>query len=151
MLIQRDISLVNDTHKSTPFIIISREWIFYLPAGNQVISGCSRKDAGTRLVLHDSKIDCNVAVACKDTIVCTLMIWTYSKLSIINNWCLKYDHKKIADIRKICSYLSKTLSVKLYWKKIQALAGCNTTSYLSWVGKIKVFKKLLGQQDLCFL
>ena len=33
--------------------------------------------------------------------------------------------------------------------KIHALTGCNTTSYFYWVGKIKVLKKLLGQQDLC--
>ena len=35
--------------------------------------------------------------------------------------------------------------------KIQALIGCNTTSYFYWVRKIKVFKKFLGQQDSCFL
>ena len=54
--------------------------------------------------------------------------------------------KKFADIRKICSYLGKTLSLNL--QKIQALAGYNTTSYFYWVGKIKVFKKVHGQQDL---
>ena len=35
--------------------------------------------------------------------------------------------KKFADIRKICSYLGKTLSLNL--QKIQALTGYNTTSY----------------------
>ena len=74
------------------------------------------------------------------------MIWAYSKLNITNNWYLKYDHEKFADIRKICSYLGKTLSLNL--QKIQALPGYNTTSYFYWVGKIKVFKKLHGQQDL---
>ena len=77
------------------------------------------------------------------------MIWAYSKLNKTNNWCFKYDHNKFADIRKICSYLGKTLSLNL--PKIHALAGCDTTSYFYPVEKIKVFKKLLGQQDLCFL
>ena len=54
--------------------------------------------------------------------------------------------KKFADIRKICSYLGKTLSLNL--QKIQALTGYNTTSYFNWVGKIKVLNKLHGQQDL---
>ena len=94
-----------------------------MSAGNQVISGCNHEDAGTRLVLLSSKVDSDVAVACKDTVVYILMIWAYSKLNKTNNWYLNYDHEKFSDIRKICSYLDKTLPVK-----------------------IKVFKKLLGQQ-----
>ena len=35
--------------------------------------------------------------------------------------------------------------------KIHALTGCHTTSYFCRVGKTKVFKKLISQQDLCFL
>ena len=54
--------------------------------------------------------------------------------------------KKFADIRKISSYHGKTLSLNL--QKIQALTGYNTTSYFYWFGKIEVFKKLHGQQDL---
>ena len=77
------------------------------------------------------------------------MIWGYSKLSITNNWYLKYDHEKFANIRKVCSYLSKTLSLNL--PKIYALTGCDTTFYFYRVDKIKVFKKLFGQQYLCFL
>ena len=76
------------------------------------------------------------------------MIWAYSKLNIINNWYLKYDHNKFADIRKICSCLGKTLPLNL--PKIYVLTECYTTCYFYRVEKIKVFKKLLGQQDLCF-
>ena len=97
-------------------------------------------------LLHGSKVDSDVVVVCKDTDV---LIWTYIKLNITNNWYLKYDHEKFVDIRKICSYLDKTLSLNL--QKIQALTGYNITSYFHWVGKIKVFKKLHGHQDLCFL
>ena len=94
-------------------------------------------------LLHGSKVDSDVAVFCKDTDVLILMIWAYSKLNITNNWYLKYDHEKFADIRKICSYLGKTLSLNL--QKIQALTGYNTTSYFYWVGKIKAFNKLHDQ------
>ena len=120
-----------------------------MPAGNKVISVCNHEEADTRLVLHASKVDSDAFIVCKDTDVLILMIWTYSKMNITNNWYLKYDHKKFADIRKTCSYLGKTLSLNL--PKIHALTGCDTTSYFYRVGKIKVFKKLLGQQDLCFL
>ena len=78
-------------------------------------------------LLHDSEVDSDVVVVCKDTGTFILMIWTYLKLKITNNWYLKYDHEKFADIRKICSYLGKTLSLNL--QKIQALPGYNTTSY----------------------
>ena len=78
-------------------------------------------------LLHGYKVDSDVVVFCKDTDVLILMIWAYSKLNITNNWYLKYDHEKFADIRKICSYLGKTLSLNL--QKIQALPGYNTTSY----------------------
>ena len=78
-------------------------------------------------LLHGYQVDSDVAAFCKDTDVLMLMIWAYSKLNITNNWYLKYDHEKFADIRKICSYLGKTLSLNL--QKIQALPGYNTTSY----------------------
>ena len=61
--------------RSTPFIITSRENEHsILPAGNQVISGCNHEDAGTRLVLHETKVDSDVAVVCSDTVVYILMI-----------------------------------------------------------------------------
>ena len=78
-------------------------------------------------LLHGSKVDSDVVAVCKDTDVLILMIWTYIKLNITNNWYLKYDHEKFADIRKVCSYLGKTLSFNLH--KIQTLTGYNITSY----------------------
>ena len=136
--------------RSVPFIITSREKDYFIqPAGNKGISVCNREGADTRLVLHASKVDSDVVAVCKDTDVIILMIWSYSKLNIINNWYLKQDHNKFADIRKICSHLGKTLPWNL--PKIYVLRECYTTSYFYRVGMIKVFKKLLGQQDLCFL
>ena len=78
-------------------------------------------------LLHGSKVDSDVIVVCKDTDVPILMVWTYIKLNITNDWYLKYEHEKFANIRKIYSYLGKTLSLSL--QKIQALAGYNITSY----------------------
>ena len=95
--------------RTTPFIIISTGNEYYVsPAENQVISGCNHEDSGTRLALHGSKVDTDVVVvvACKDTVVYTLMIWAYSKLNMTNNWYLKYEHEQFA-AKKIYSYLSK--------------------------------------------
>ena len=52
-------------------------------------------------LLHGYQVDSNVVAFCKDRDVLMLMVWTYSKLNITNNWYLKYDHKKFADIRKM--------------------------------------------------
>ena len=59
------------------------------------------------------------------------------------------NRNKFGDISKICTYLGKRLFLNLL--KIHALTGCDTTPYFYRVEKIKDFKKLLGQQDLCFL
>ena len=111
--------------------------IFISLAGNKVISVCNHQEADTCLVLYASKVDFDVVVVCKDTFVLILMIWAYSKLNITNNWYLKYDHKKFADIRKICSYLDKTLSLNL--PKIHALTGCDTTHYFYFTCEFQSF------------
>ena len=72
--------------------------LFSLLQEKKNISGWNYKDAGTRLVLHDSKVNSDVAVVCKDTVVLILMILAYSKLSKTNNWYFKFDNEKFADI-----------------------------------------------------
>ena len=80
--------------RSTPFIITSRENEYStLPAENQVLSDCNHEDAGTRHVLHGSKVDSDVVVVCKDLVV-YIMMKAYSILNITNNWYFKYDHEK---------------------------------------------------------
>ena len=131
--------------RSTPFIITSRENEYsILSGGNQVVSSCNHED--TRLVLYDSNLDS--AVVCQDAVVYILMIWAYFKLNITNNWYLKHDHEKFAQIRKNISYLDKTLSVKTYQKYRPQLDAIPNLAFY-WVLKItkKVLKKLLCGQD----
>ena len=94
----------------TPFITSRDNKYFISSVGNQVISSCNHEYAGTRLVLQGSKVDSDVVVVCKDTVVYILMIWAYSKLNKTNTWYLKYDHEKFA-FRKICTYLGEALSL----------------------------------------
>ena len=122
--------------------------IFFLPAGNYVISGWNHKDAVTRLVLHDSKVDSDVAVVCKDTDVLILMIWAYSKLNKTNNWYFKNDNEKFADISKICSYLGKTFSLSL--PKIKALTDAALHLIFTESGKLKYSKNFLVNKIYVF-
>ena len=72
--------------RSPPFIIISREKEYFTStAENHVISGCNHENVDTRLVLHDSKVDSDIVIVCKDTDVLILMILAYSMLIIPNN------------------------------------------------------------------
>ena len=93
-----------------------RKRIFISPAGNQVITWF-----------------CWFCCSCF-TDVLILMVWVYSKLNITKNWYLRFEHKKFADIRKLCSYLGKELSLNL--QKIKFLTGYNTTCYFYWVEKV---------------
>ena len=58
----------------TPFITSRDNKYFISSVGNQVISSCNHEYAGTRLVLQGSKVDSDVVVVCKDTVVYILMI-----------------------------------------------------------------------------
>ena len=90
--------------RSIPFVITSRVKGYFISlAGNQFISVCKFEEADICLVLHASQVDSYVVVVRKDTNILILMIWAYSKSNITNNWYLKYENKKFADIRKICS------------------------------------------------
>ena len=72
--------------RSPPFIITSREKEYFTStAENHVISGCNHENADTHLVLHDSKVDSDIVIACKDTDVLILMVLAYLMLIIPNN------------------------------------------------------------------
>ena len=62
--------------RSTPFITTAWENEYFIsPAENRSISGCNHKDAGTRFVLHSSKVDSDVVVVCKDTVKRRCIKW----------------------------------------------------------------------------
>ena len=64
--------------RSPPFIITSRQKEdFTSIAENHVISGCNHDNADTRLVLHDSKVDSDIVIVCKETDVLILMVLAY--------------------------------------------------------------------------
>ena len=72
--------------RSPPFIITSREKEYFTStAENHVLSGCNHENADTRLALHDTKVDSDIAIVCKDTDVLILMVLAYLMLTIPNN------------------------------------------------------------------
>ena len=64
--------------RSPPFIITSRQKEYFTSiAENHVISGCNHDNADTRLVLHDSKVDSDIVIVCKETDLLILMVLAY--------------------------------------------------------------------------
>ena len=58
-----------------------------------------------------------------------------------------YEKGVYADILVICQYFGDILyeSILLF----HAITGCDTTSYMYRIGKIRVFQKLIKNSDLC--
>ena len=81
--------------------------------------------------------------------VLCLLVWAYSQFGIRNKWYMKYDHAKYADIAKICEYLGTDLCRNL--PAAHSIIDCDTTSYFYNVGKVKVLKKLLKNNQSNFL
>ena len=54
-----------------------------------------------------------------------------------------------ADIGAICSFLGTKLSLTL--PSLHAITGCDTTSYLYKVGKVKILKKMIRNPVYCDL
>ena len=126
-----------------PHIVTAGDTTYSIKDGQiSMLYKCNQEEADTRLVLHASLEDNDVVVVSKDTDVLILLIWAYEKCNIQKKWYLKYDHNKYADINTICTFLGPKICLAL--PAVHAMTGCDTTSYLFKVGKVKVMKKLLN-------
>ncbi len=101
---------------------------------------CNHEDTDKRLVLHACLINTNVVVVAKDTDVFVLMVYAYCIEKPSKKWFLKIGHEKYVDIRKVVDYLGEEISKNL--PSIHAITGCDTTSAIFGVGKVKVLEKL---------
>ena len=109
--------------------------------GVTTVFKCNHEEADYRLVFHAVRSDKDVVVVAKDTDVLILLVWAYNNFSIKHQWFMQYDTEKFANISMICTFLGEKLCRTL--PLFHALSGCDTTSYLYNVGKVKVFNKLL--------
>ena len=101
---------------------------------------CNHEEADTRLILHVCLADTNIVVVAKDTDVFVLMVFAYCVEKPSGKWFLKINHEKYIDIGKIVDYLGEDVYRNL--PAIHAVTGCDTTSAMFGVGKVKILKKL---------
>ena len=110
------------------------------------LEGSNHEEADTKMILHALRENTNVVVVARDTDVLVLMVYAYALKDIKEDWYMKIGAKKFVNVRKIVQYLGKEVSLKL--PHIHAITGCDTTSYLHNVGKMKVLNKCLKSNDV---
>ena len=74
------------------------------------------------------------------------MVYAYALKDIKDDCYMKIGEKKFVNVRKIVQHLGKEISLKL--PRIHVITGCDTTSYLYSVGKMKVFNKCLKRSEV---
>ena len=110
------------------------------------IGRCNHEEADSRMIYHALRSNTNVVVVSKDTDVLILMIYAYALYSIEEEWVMKIGPSKYVNIAKIVKHISHQVSIMLPY--VHALTGCDTTSYLYGVGKIRVFNKILKKPSV---
>lgn len=114
-------------------------------SSTQKIFECNHEEADTRLVLHALLEDTKSVIVSKDTDVLVLLIYAFATFRPMSNWFMKIDFNKYVNIRKIVDHFGLPISKTL--PHIHAVTGCDTTSYLYGVGKVKVLKKLQKSEE----
>ena len=134
-------NLSNNNLLSMPLIFTTGDKTLHLENGEEtIIKSCSHEEADTRLVLHAIEQESDVVVVCKDTDVLMLLVWAYSSYKVTHNWYFKYEGEKYACIRTIVDSLGPDICSVL--PAFHAITGCDTTSYLYRIGKVRAFNKL---------
>ena len=103
------------------------------------------KEADTRMALHALYRNTNAVIVSKDDDELVLLVYTFVLKNITSRSCMKTDNDKFIEVGKIVEYYGKNVIQKLL--HIHAVTGCDTTSYLHSVEKIKVFKKSMNSKE----
>lgn len=133
-----------------PFIFSRGDETFKLVDGkSDMIFKSNHEEADTRLVLQAYLEKGDVVIACKDTDVLILMVWAFTFYDVKHEWYFKYDNEKYARISKIVDFFGRDICLSL--PAFHAITGSDTTSYFFRAGKVRVFKKLIGNPAKCAL
>ena len=130
-----------------PVIINDKENVHLISKDDDTyLYDVNHEEADTRLILHAIVSGTDAVVVCKDTDVLVLMIWAYHTFNIKKRWFMKYERGKFADIEVICRSLGPDICTNLL--AIHAISGCDTTSYMHRVGKVRLMRKLLKDPSM---
>jgi hypothetical protein len=88
-------------------------------------------------------------VVAKDTDVLALLIWAYVHFKVPYKWYMMFEKGVYADISIICNYFGEFICQNILL--FHAITGCDCTSYMYRIGKIRAFQKLLKNVNLCAL
>ena len=110
---------------------------------------CNHEEADYRMILHALICEKNSAIVAKDTDVLILLVWAYDHFNVKYKWFFSHEKNVYADISVICAFLSKEICSGLL--SFHAISGCDTTSFMFNVGKLRCFRKLMNHPEKCEL
>ena len=95
------------------------------------------------MVLHALREKTNVVVVARDTDVLVLMVYAYALNDIKDD-----SYMKIEKVCECAKNRPKSRKISLKLPHTHAITGCDTTSYLYSVGKMKVLNKCLKRNEV---
>ena len=101
------------------------------------------------MILHALICEKNSVIVAKDTDVLILLAWAYDHFNVKYKWFFSHEKDVYADISVICAFLGEEICSSLL--SFHTISGCDTTSFMSNVGKLRCFRKLMNHPEKCEL
>lgn len=113
------------------------------------VGSCNHEEADTKIVLFACQSCNNVVAVATDCDVLVLMVTLYATTRPKNQWQMKYQSDKFANISDICATLG--YDVAKYTIHFHGISGCDDVSYFYRKGKVSPFKKAINNGHLDLL
>ena len=123
-----------------PTLANNENTIFEISSSVTNVFERNHKENDTRIIYHALQQKTDVAICLKDMDVLVLMVFAYALTKINEMQVIEIESRICINIRKIIEYPTTDVATKL--PQINAVTGCDTTSFLHGVSKIKVFKSV---------
>ena len=134
--------LKNESMRDIPLFINDGDSTYKITGNNSTLLYlCNQEETDTKMIYHASLEDAVTVFVATDTDVLILLCYSYAILKPNSMWFMKIGHKKFVDIETIVQYYDVKSLFQL--PHIRVLSGCDSTSYMHGVGKVKLLRTLL--------
>ena len=113
------------------------------------LGSCNHKEADTKIVLFACQSNDNVVAVASDCDILVLLVTLYATTRPTNQWQMKYQSDRSANIREIC--LALGYAVAKYLVNYHGISGCDDVSYLYGKGNFGPLKKAVNNGHLDLL
>ena len=130
-----------------PLVLTDREktWLIENNVSKPMFD-CNHEEADTRLALQASLEESTTVVVAKDTDVLILLLYGHLKTNPKHQWFMKIDHEQFINIAKVRHHIGDEICEIL--PQVHAITGCDSTSYMFNVGKVRVLKQIIRNPEV---